>query len=548
MNHVLPSDDMQLVESLTVCAYGVVSLLEISQSHNIKIIAEWYIENVFHEDLISKYRNISIRQAGRLIVEYAYQLSLISADSLKKAKPPYALKFKLLEINKEAAAVKNGEIYGPIFHDHAWYNIKEAYDGFFEYENESLYKDASKILKEYSKILGFKVNDYQLTLSLVYQMILGLGWNHDTNDATHSIYQNHFMLHGGGRATVMGFAEKYLWIAVYHLQGYFSDYIAYSGLNERKILTDYHLLVSIFNPIQPALSVCDNKKFVLPCSLSGGELLVDGELTSGIMSWVKESKLPDFKEWIFPGLSFTQRILDDNNELCLLRSSTFQREPKGLGESLLWINSFLIDKSDMSFFEKILQGENGLLRRLILNPESNTTIRYDNISPRDIIFQNWRDEEYDSILLPSAQLNNRSSNEIKMQKCVREAQIAFENSSKTAYLPSKIIQQGVGIIQADGYKFKDKNGKILSISIDVGEPFKDSQNNLYINKEAFFLFLENEKKFPVWLIRFDRKPSRESSQLFEAGVNTSVSNYQVIYLKDDQLQIFHLKYDSCPST
>ncbi|MCA9422426.1 MAG: hypothetical protein KC592_15500, partial [Nitrospira sp.] len=131
---LMPTNDPQLNEMLVCCAYGITSVLKPAEIAFIQDMTNWLLQNVFNQEGLRRYRSSIIRGTGRLIVERAFQLDMISDENVQRARPPFSLKFELLPLDRAAAQEK--ESYGPIWHDLAWYVIKDAYRGFFEPKRE----------------------------------------------------------------------------------------------------------------------------------------------------------------------------------------------------------------------------------------------------------------------------------------------------------------------------------------------------------------------------------------------------------------------------
>ncbi len=148
------------------------------------------------------------------------------------------------------------------------------------------YGDAAQVLEKAREILGFDIGPHQLALSAAYKFIEDLGWTAQTFTghpnggqegeilgADLAITREHWMASHGSRSKIMSFGEKYVWAAVHHLQGYFSDYIEHSSFGgDRKPVSDYTLVEDFPNPaqlIEPKYSSNNSrKKFIVPCALS----------------------------------------------------------------------------------------------------------------------------------------------------------------------------------------------------------------------------------------------------------------------------------------
>lgn len=423
----------------------------------------------------------------------------------------------------------------------------------FEY-----YPDAACLLKKHCTILGFECGHHQLVLAAVYQFLLNLGWNKDNFygkpnggkegeilGADLAVTRQYFMASHGSRSKQMSFAEKYIWAAVHYLQGYFSDYIEFNDTgDERKRVDDYSLIVNIPNPAQsvlPKYSSNNSQRWIGSQSLSPVEPSIQGDLKSAISRWMQEAALPDFSQLLLPEQKFTKHIADD--ELCLMYSFISQTEITGLGESLLWLHGFLIEMKDMEILESNLKERNLFLRKLISEtPDGMTTgVECDcYISPRDAVFLSWK-KELEPTTSVTVVANGRVSS-IALHRCVsRVTSTSTEHEERTYHLPSRIVRNGLGITSGDGYVYMDDKEKVLAVNVDSGQAYRNSQDCLYLDRTSFFSFVENTKKVPIWLLRFDRRASVKAFHSI-GGIDTEITHCFLCYWKDGGLASF--KFES----
>jgi hypothetical protein len=650
---LMPTNDPQLNEMIVCCAYGITSVLKPVETGFVQDMAIWLLGNVFTQEGLKRYRSSIIRGTGRVIVERAFQLGLISAEEVQRARPPFLLKFEMLLLDKEAAQAS--ESYGPIWHDLAWYVIKDAYRGFFEprhaqnisslhhvseltrpwlrdfeieyvlseklgtlekYEKETLktdltlrqqspkklenskfdfpkeqckqlldliseakqkppieqekslqtnfHEDAARILDEAKKILGFDVSPHQLTLSIAYKFIEDLGWTQQTFEgqpnggqegeiigADLAITRQHFMASHGARSKIMSFGEKYVWAAVHHLQGYYSDYIKHGSMGrERNPVSDYSLIQDFPNPAQlilPKISSHDRRnKFIIPCDLSPVAPEISGDLKAGISKWVQEAEKPDLSKVIFPDSTFTRHLLD-NREMALMHSFMSIGDPTGLARSLLWLHMVLIEQADWPKLKGNLVPDNCFIRELISDGFSrlNTRVECDcYISPRDVIFQSWKREIEPKIALNV--VNDGKLKSIHLFKCVCEVMARSNQYGERRFnLPSQILRNGLGIVSGDGTQYFDAQDNLVAINSEAGSSFKDSQDNLYVDRQKLLEFAKDEKKVLLWFVRLDRKQSIKGFELI-GRVDPEISHYYLFYLENGTLSQFNFDPDIRP--
>lgn len=411
-------------------------------------------------------------------------------------------------------------------------------------------KDAAGVLEHHSKLLGFEITPHQLAVSAATRFAENLGWNEEVFrgnlngsekgeilGADFAITRQHFMASHGSKSRIMAFGEKYIWCAVHYLQGYFSDYIAYSNYESRERVTDYSKIEDFINPAQPDYPKYGSRTIIAPCLLSPDEPAIHGDLPAAISNWVKNAALPDLKDWILPDPVFTKDV-SGSKPLCLIHCFNSHTDMTGLGDSLLWVHSFLIDESEIDVFERSLRAENGIFRKQIDDPNSGLTAGVEcdcYISPRDVIFMSWK-EELSPITLMTVIKNGKVS-ELQMHKCVCEVTASTIDGERTFHLPTKIVRKGLGITRGDGLSFEDESGNRLAFNVSAGEAYRNSQDNLYVDRDKFLDFAKKEKKIPVWLARFDR---RQSTKAFHSvgRVEPRITYLSVYYIKDGKLLSF----------
>jgi hypothetical protein len=349
----------------------------------------------------------------------------------------------------------------------------------------------------------------------------------------------------------MSFGEKYVWAAVHHLQGYFSDYIDHSSMGgDRKPVSDYSLIEDFPNPaqlIEPKYSSHDrHKKFILPCDLSPTAPEICGHLKVRISKWVQEAAVPDLSMVIFPDSMFTRHLVK-NREMTLIHSIMSIADPTGLGRSLLWLDMLLIEQDDWPRVKTNLILDNCFMRELIANAYRGLTTNIEcdcYISPRDVIFQNWKREIEPQIAL--SVVNSGKLESIFLSKCACDVTArSTEHGERHFTLPSKILRNGLGIVSGDGTQYFDAQDCLIAINTDAGSNFKDSQDNLYVDRQKLLEFTNAKNKVPIWLVRFDRKQSTKA--FYAIGrVDPEISHYYLFYLDDGILLPFIFKPEIRP--
>jgi hypothetical protein len=423
------------------------------------------------------------------------------------------------------------------------------------------FPDAAKILEVAKQSLGFEVTPHQLTLGAGIAFIEKLGWSAEVFygkpnggqqgeilGADLAITRKHFMSSHGSRSNIMSFGEKYVWAAVHYLQGYFSDYIEYSSYDGRYPVTDYSLIEDFQNPAQLVsekyASENRRKRFILPSPISPSAPEISGDLLASISNWVQKAAIPDFNSIILPEVKFTKH-LTANQELALIYSFVSMTEITGLGNSLLWLHTFLIDQSELAAFKKNLDKENYFFRHLIddVNSGMTTGVECDcYITPRDVIFQSWKKEIEPRTSITIVKDGKLTS--LDLEKCICKVTTTSIASGERSYeLPAKALRSGLGIVEGDGVEFYNVKGELVAINSTAGAGFKDSQDNLYVDRQKLMEYSNSHGKVPIWLVRFDR---RQSTKAFHSigRVNPEISHYRLFYLEKNHLCEFSFESES----
>jgi len=128
------TNDPQMKEDLLSCAYGVASRLT-SENTELKLMAEWVLDEIFNPEKISEQWSAVIRFAGRAVVERAYMFDFINVEQVKYSRPPYNTGSKLAQLDYTATLSTKegyGQGYSPITMDFSQYVIKQGYEDFFK--------------------------------------------------------------------------------------------------------------------------------------------------------------------------------------------------------------------------------------------------------------------------------------------------------------------------------------------------------------------------------------------------------------------------------
>ena len=105
-----------------------------------------------------------------------------------------------------------------------------------------------------------------------------------------------------------------------------------------------------------------------------------------------------------------------------------------------------------------------------------------------------------------------------------------------------LLRTGLSIVSGDGTQYFDAQDNLVAINTDAGSSFKDSQDNLYVDRQKLLELTNDKNKVPIWLVRFDRN---QSTKTFSAigRVDPEILHYYLFYLDNGTLSQFNFDPD-----
>lgn len=561
----IESNDPQMKEDIFCCLFGISCKLEGDSVE--RTFAQWVIDNIFEEAKIKDIGNAVIRFAARAVVERAYFHELIDMKMLDLAKPPYAFNIEVIGLDEKAAksVIGSRDGYTPIDSDLVWYVIKDGYTGFFDIDkdydqeeenklgvNLKISKEGLLFLKSHAQTIGERIitpNQFGIGFGINY--IYKMGWCKDVFYGTPnggkpgeilgvdvSIIRKYRQATHGSRSAIMSFAEKYTWCAVHEMLGYLADRLPYYYDTDqgktKQIVDDYSLLLDIPNPIHELEEINFDKVraetgWYIPNDLSPTLSCYNNETPEEIKGWLQYAPYPNLSKWL---ISEKDKMKSINSDLtgtwtCLSNYSRLS-DPATKCESIMWIDSFLVNEQDFGLFVED-SGTNQALKECFSNSysahSSPNTDTY--IDPASLCWMNWIQDSYSKFNI-STQIGSQEV-EYPIFKCLSEITSKCTDESEVTFiLPSKMMRDLLSIQKGDGWRYLDIYNRLSVFYAITGRLYRESQSLLYANTDILKQALAENQLRMFWSVRILREPSLKTRDKYE-GLN---------YFKDSTWLVF----------
>lgn len=526
-----PTNDPQMKEELVVVAAGVACLFAPEEGAPLAALARWTLAEIFDDE---KVQNIVIRHMGRIIIERAFYHGLLEEDDVKRARPPYPPRADvLLELDPEAASA-TGELFGPISADLGWYVLKTGYEGFlgdyggwFPQNEDNLHPSARELLRRHAlaiEVLNLSPHQFALGASVAY--LKRLGWNKEEFygdprggekgerlGADIAISRVYPQARYYDRSSVATFAEKYVWCAVHEIRGYLADRLPHRDQEDR----DYHQVEDygcIYNmPPSTAQEVWEKDKreaWFYPADLFPEYSPLAGERQQAIRAWIDTAPVPSFEPWIFPSAESLLGICDDlSGPWVCLYCMTSATELRIDVRSLLTINAFLTSESDFETFLSDCKkpGETDATSFVRSSYNITTSIRASasHFTPVDVLWMDWLSEREDVHTLSKGHDRSESYH---IYPAILQGIYKSTGSKEIYYrLPSKKVRNLLEIAGGDERRYLTKAGRLQGFGSKVGEPWKDSQELVFVRSKDLHSALKSQDLKIFWTVNLVREPS-----------------------------------------
>ncbi|OMP68695.1 restriction endonuclease [Domibacillus epiphyticus] len=541
LDRVFQSNDPQMLQELANVIYGVSCLIR--DIPELKKLANWVHENIFSR--IQYYKNAIIRQSARGVIERAVLFGAVEENLLTSSRPPYSHDDELLPIDESATlkvTQEQGRGWGvtPITSDLAWYVIKKGYEPFFE-NNPITSSKSSEAIEHLSKYDIENLTPHAWAIGAAIEIIKGYGWSEtrflspeDGIDTT--IIRKYQRATHGSKSTITTIAEKYVWIAVFELLGYLSDRLPildqFSETISFKVVDDYSILINTNNSAYNLIVQKEEpyKQWFLPNSLTPTVHFTDSDPITQINEWVENAETPNIIEWILPTDENLPILKSDElaGEWISLNGFTALTERESGGESLFWINTFLIKNEDKSELNKI---KKGLETMDSLDGFYGSIASETYMSPADVIWIPWLQEVY-NLNRVDIQDSENGGGFLGIKAgivSVTDSTLAGEVSIS---MPSKDIRQALSITDLLGYKYIDEKNKVKGFYTSTGIPYQDEQKMLFVRREVLDEIIPLGYSI-IWGVRLLRKPSARTLEKHRDMALKQIDKYWIVNREED---------------
>ena len=326
---------------------------------------------------------------------------------------------------------------------------------------------------------------------------------------------------------ISSFAEKYVWCFVYEFTGYLADNLEYyEDYPERHcFVNDYS---HIFNlPSNPAQELIDtnldsntaSRRFFLPNDLCSEPQHLGKDRLTNLQSWVNATPTPDFSPWIFPEKEQINRFnCSSDTPWLLLHLFTSITEPETQGDSLVWINSFIIPVEDLKLLLRDCSLKTTEIKQFVkdsIDREGHLITAASYLTPFDCLWMPWLEEDLENI---HYSLKNHRLTQYKTYKTILGGHyhsLVGEVPRERSYtLPSKIVRNHLEIKKGTSVKFCTQENSLEGFVYNCGTPYRDYQKMLFVKKEELEKKLKDNKYTIFWTIRLSRRSSMHALEEF----------------------------------
>jgi len=402
-------------------------------------------------------------------------------------------------------------------------------------------KKAEAFLKKYAQECEVEnISPRQLTTAACIYYLKKIGWNEkqfygkpnggkpgEVLGADIAIIRAHGPATHGGRSSISSFAEKYVWCFVYEFIGHLADILEYYYEYPEKhyFVNDYSRIFDL--PSNPAQELLDtyldsntaNRRFFLPNDLSSEPQHLGKDRLTNLQSWINVAPTPDFSQWILPEKEQITRIYGSSDSpWLLLQLFSSITEPQTQGDSLVWINSFVLPVEDLKLLLRDCSLKTTKIKQFVkesINREGRLITEVSYLTPFDVLWMPWLEEDLEDIHYSFN--NNRLIQYKTYNTILRGHYHSFEGEvpgERSYTLPSKMIRNLLEIKKGTSVKFCNQDNSLEGFVYDCGTSFRDSQKMLFVKKDELLKKLKDNQYAIFWTIRLSRRSSMHALEEF----------------------------------
>lgn len=407
-------------------------------------------------------------------------------------------------------------------------------------EEEFKFKE---LLKMSAQELGVdQVSSEQYIISSAYNYLLEVGmyerkYKNIYENPEYLIARRYRPATHGQKSIVMTFAEKYIWCFRNILYGYLADRLPYYSGEKSNYITDYEMLTDFVNTNHELeetseIDIVTNKIF-MPEDISPAINTVEKDANK-IKRWMKETPPPNFEKWINIDFKFSTLFHD---KLLVLHNTSYISDINRYGQTLMWINSLVIDRSNFKLLLNDIRKSRRYILRYFERDESlkTGTITSCYISPNEICMMNWLKQE-EPYLFGSTILDGRLC-EYRMIKTYEDCTVYIEEvGDKTYCLPSRYMRDLLSITEYKNNIFYDETKTAIAQYYEAGEGYDDYSSLLVVDKERLLSKLNNEGKQIFWISRVRREGTNIASEKYDDRLYDEFDKFYICWYDEGKFK------------
>lgn len=387
---------------------------------------------------------------------------------------------------------------------------------------------AERLLNQYGEQYALTVDDpHRLVKAICYSFMKQWGWNYkdfigqpnggkegEVLGVDIAIIREYTQATHGSRSKVMSFGEKYVWLAVHNIIGFFSDRLEFKDNydSQWKKITDYNEVANIQNSSREVYKEVDNEtdvsQWFLPTEICPPPLVSCISRKEMLINWIEQDVLFDISPWLCSEGAQLQQIYHalsiKDTTWYSLNISSISTEKTTQGQSLLWGTAFLIGKDEFELLMNDLK-VGALSQSIAMGHESVCDVKCKcYISPVDVVTMPWLQE----INYIGEQFTIKNSQIVRytISPAVTKVTDHLISEGDIEYkIPSKIIRQVLGITSTTGKIFFNCAGEVVSFTSQLGENYEESQDVLFCRGDILDNYLQRESKVMFWVVRLLRE-------------------------------------------
>lgn len=495
-------DDTQIVEDLASVTLGLSHTLK--KAEDIKIIAEWSIENIFKNR--DRFVSSRVREGFRGIVEKAVENGVVTNEIAQNARPVHLDDIRFIPLANDVLS-KGGEQHYPIISDLAWYVIDDGYKAFLE---EGYKADAFKetddpaiwFLKDFATKYGLdNLSPHIWACSAAIAWIREkFGFKETSGTMAHLPSQ-------GEKGIIMYFAEKYVWQSVYYLQAYLSEHLKL--VQHKHFLETYSALTNLPNPSEGIMHngnlLSDYYDFsppvwVIPENLVNTIALNDS-LEQNIRNEIDGENNLNLPLWLSHHDNNGKAYTHVYNEVML-------EDKNGVVYGRLTANAILIKHAEFEdFLEIIKEAPEDIYFTRSLNTLFAHTSGSFYQNPSDVVKNRFLAESDSTTELTI------DDEECRLNHSIIEVIKSDNNDELYYFLPSKLLREITGIEQLNGKLLKDKDDQAIGFVTNTEDrETKDKQKLTCILSKRVEKGMVNNGYKMIWFIELFKRTTLKTEK------------------------------------